>query len=121
MVKKILNCFVGINFLLSHILDSLQNTTKTSILNDTYSYKNLEIVCVKFFGKTRTTMVANLKSICQNLVPENKCIIQIPHSKGSSKYLKMPQLMIKTFHRSYRPAIAKTLKTFPLWSALVSL
>ena len=37
LVKKILNCFVGINFLSSHILDSLQNIAKISTLNDTYS------------------------------------------------------------------------------------
>ena len=37
LVKKILNCFVGINFLPSRILDSLQNIAKISTLNDTYS------------------------------------------------------------------------------------
>ena len=35
-VKKILKYFVDINFLPFHTLDSLQNVTKTSILNDTY-------------------------------------------------------------------------------------
>ena len=36
MLKKILNCFIGINFLLTHIFDSSQNTRKASILNDAY-------------------------------------------------------------------------------------
>ena len=42
-LKKTLDCFVGINFLPAHILDSLQNTAKTSILNGTYR-KNLKNV-----------------------------------------------------------------------------
>ena len=44
-VKKILNCFVDISLLLSHVLDPLQNTTKTSTLNDTYSLKSQNCTC----------------------------------------------------------------------------
>ena len=35
-VKKILSCYVNIHFLANSILDSLQNTTRTSILNEMY-------------------------------------------------------------------------------------
>ena len=54
MVTKVLNYFVGINFSPTHLLDSLQNTTKTSILNNIDSEKSQN--CKKsqksqFFGK----------------------------------------------------------------------
>ena len=57
-MKKVLNCFVGVNFLPAHIFDSLQNRTKASILNgmDLLKYQK----CVKFFGKHGCTLVADL-------------------------------------------------------------
>ena len=56
MVKNVLNCFVGINFLPTHILDSLQNTKKTdyylsNLNNMTRTGKNFKTVFVKFVGK----------------------------------------------------------------------
>ena len=59
LVKKILNCFVGINFLPSRILDSLQNIAKISTLK-IHTHKNLKIECVKFFGKIGSMLVAEL-------------------------------------------------------------
>ena len=45
-MKKICNCFVGINLSPSHILDSLQqNTSEISILNDIYSQKSQNCMC----------------------------------------------------------------------------
>ena len=57
---------VGINFISNHILDFLQNTTKTdyylSILNDIY-WKNFKTWCVKFIGKIGHTLVGDLAYI----------------------------------------------------------
>ena len=57
---------VGINFISNHILDSLQNTTKTdyflSILNDMY-WKNFKTLCVKFIDKIGHTLVVDLAYI----------------------------------------------------------
>ena len=44
-MKQMLNCFIGINFLPTHILNSLQNTTETSILNDAYQQKSRNCMC----------------------------------------------------------------------------
>ena len=68
-----LYCFVDINFLPTHILYFLQNTTQNHFEWHVV-VENIKIVCVKFFGKIGCIFVADLayfimnhlKSICWN-------------------------------------------------------